>query len=52
MSVARTEEGNDKLLVQATNAIFEHQNTGYDKNTTETSPNLINNVIETVSKKI
>ncbi|KUY31728.1 hypothetical protein [Elizabethkingia ursingii] len=53
MSVAKTEEGNDKLLVQATQAIFEHQNTGFDKGeNNSTSPNLINNVIDTVTKKI
>lgn len=53
MSVAKTDEGNDKLLVQATQAIFEHQNTGFDKTENNSnSPNLINNVIETVTKKI
>lgn len=53
MSVAKTEEGNDKLLVQATQAIFEHQNTGFDKTeNSSSSSNLINNVIDTVSQKI
>ncbi|GGG20948.1 coiled-coil domain-containing protein [Pontibacter amylolyticus] len=53
LNTARSEDGNDKVLVQATQAIFAHQNTGYNGQESEpTSPNLITNVIDSVSKKI
>jgi hypothetical protein len=53
LDTARSDEGNDKLLIQATQAIFSHQQTGYSSSESEqTSPNIISNIIETVSKKI
>lgn len=52
IDTAKSEEGNDKLLVQATQAIFSHQETGYNKNEVEVSPNVITNIIDSVSKKL
>jgi hypothetical protein len=53
LGTAKSDDGNDKLLVQATQAIFSHQNTGFNNKETENnSPNLITNVIDSVSKKI
>lgn len=53
LNTAKTDDGNDKLLMQATQAIFSHQQTGYSgKENEPTSPNLITNVIDSVSKKI
>ncbi|WP_347069044.1 hypothetical protein [Flavobacterium sp. WV_118_3] len=53
LDTAKSEDGNDKLLVQATQAIFSHQNTGYGGAENDIgSPNLVTNVIENVSKKI
>ncbi len=52
LNTAKSDDGNDKLLVQATQAIFSHQQTGYNgKENESTSPNLITNVIDAVSKK-
>lgn len=53
LDTAKSDDGNDKLLVQATQAIFSHQNTGFNSNENDTiSPNLITNVIENAAKKI
>lgn len=53
LDTAKSDEGNDKLLVQATQAIFSHQNTGFNNKETEvSSPNLVTNVIESVTKKM
>lgn len=53
LNTARSDDGNDKLLIQATQAIFTHQNTGYNGNDSEPpSPNLITNVIDAASKKL
>ncbi len=53
LNTARSDEGNDKLLVQATQAIFSHQQTGYSsKESEQASPNLVTNVIDSASKKI
>lgn len=53
LDTAKSEDGNDKLLVQASQAIFSHQNTGFNNKETESnSPNLITNVIDNVSKKL
>ncbi|MFD2514995.1 hypothetical protein ACFSRY_14045 [Pontibacter locisalis] len=53
LDTARSDDGNDKLLLQATQAIFAHQNTGYNGQDSEAaSPNLITNVVDSVSKKI
>lgn len=53
LNTAKSDDGNDKLLVQATQAIFSHQQTGYSgKESEPTSPNLITNVIDSASKKI
>lgn len=52
LNTAKSDDGNDKLLVQATQAIFSHQNTGFNNKETETStPSLITNVIDSFSKK-
>ena len=53
LNTARSDDGNDKLLLQATQAIFSHQQTGYSsKDSEQTSPNLVTNVIDSVAKKI
>lgn len=53
LNTAKSDDGNDKLLMQATQAIFSHQQTGYSgKESEPTSPNLITNVIDSVSKKL
>lgn len=53
LNTARSDEGNDKLLVQATQAIFSHQQTGYSgKDSEPTSPNVVTNVIDAAAKKI
>lgn len=53
LNTARSDEGNDKLLVQATQAIFSHQQTGYSgKDSEPTSPNVVTNVIDGAVKKI
>lgn len=53
LGTAKSDEGNDKLLVQATQAIFSHQNTGYSGiNAEPSNPNLVTNIIDSVSKKI
>ncbi|MCD6017667.1 MAG: hypothetical protein K0S53_788 [Bacteroidetes bacterium] len=53
LNTAKSEDGNDKLLIQATQAIFSHQQTGYSgKESEQLSPNLVTNVIESASKKI
>lgn len=53
LDTAKSDDGNDKLLIQATQAIFSHQNTGYNNNDCEPqNPNLVTNVIESVSKKL
>jgi hypothetical protein len=52
LDTAKSDEGNDKILVQATQAIFSHQNTGYQKSDSDNSPNVVTNVIESVAKKI
>lgn len=53
LNTAKSDDGNDKLLVQATQAIFSHQQTGYSgKESEPTSPNLITNIIDAASKKI
>lgn len=53
LNTARSDEGNDKLLVQATQAIFSHQQTGYSgKDSEQTSPNVVTNVIDAAAKKI
>jgi len=51
LNTANTSEGKDKLLLQATEAIFTHQNTGYSKENIPT-PNLITSVIENINPKI
>lgn len=50
LETAKTEEGSDKLLLQATEAIFSHQNTGYNKDNIP-SPSLITSVIENINPK-
>ncbi|WP_433816164.1 hypothetical protein [Flavobacterium johnsoniae] len=53
LNTAKSDEGNDKLLVQATQAIFSHQNSGFNNKESEpNSPNLITNIIDSVSKKV
>lgn len=53
LDTAKSDEGNDKLLVQATQAIFSHQNTGYNGIDVEpNNPNLVTNIIDSVSKKV
>ena len=53
LDTAKSDDGNDKLLIQATQAIFSHQNSGYNNNDCEPqNPNLVTNVIESVSKKL
>lgn len=53
LDTAKSEDGNDKLLIQATQAIFAHQQTGYSgKDSEPPNPNLITNVIDSASKKI
>lgn len=53
LNTAKSDDGNDKLLMQATQAIFSHQQTGYGgKENEPTSPNLVTNVIDSVSKKL
>lgn len=53
LNTARSDDGNDKLLIQATQAIFSHQQSGYSgKDSEPNNPNLITNVVETISKKI
>lgn len=53
LNTAKSEDGNDKLLVQATQAIFAHQQTGYNgKGTEQPSPNLVTNVIDGALKKV
>lgn len=52
LNTARSDEGNDKLLVQATQAIFSHQQSGYSgKDSEPTSPNLVTNIIDAAAKK-
>lgn len=51
LDTAKSDEGNDKLLVQATQAIFSHLNTGFNNKEIEmSSPNLITNIIDGVKK--
>ncbi|WP_332021728.1 hypothetical protein [Kaistella sp.] len=53
IDTAKSDEGNDKLLIQTTQAIFSHQETGYNKNDPDSgNPNIITNVVESISKKI
>ncbi len=53
LNTAKTDEGKDKLLIQASSAIFSHQHTGYSKKENDQSgSNLINNVIDTASSKL
>ncbi|MBK0371303.1 hypothetical protein [Flavobacterium agrisoli] len=53
LNTAKSDDGNDKLLVQATQAIFSHQQTGYNgKESEPPSPNLVTNVIDAATKKI
>jgi len=53
LNTARSDEGNDKLLIQATQAIFSHQQTGYSgKDSEPPSPNLVTNIVDSVAKKI
>lgn len=53
IDTAKSDEGNDKILIQATQAIFSHQETGYNKNDPDSgNPNIITNVVETISKKL
>lgn len=53
LNTARSDDGNDKLLIQATQAIFAHQQSGYSgKDSEPPSPNLVTNVIDAASKKI
>lgn len=53
LNTAKSDDGNDKLLVQATQAIFSHQQTGYNgKENEPTSPNLVTNVIDAATKKL
>jgi hypothetical protein len=53
LDTAKSDDGNDKLLVQATQAIFSHQNSGFNSNENDSnSPNLVTNVIESAAKKI
>lgn len=53
LNTAKSADGNDKLLIQATQAIFSHQNTGYNEKESEpTSPNIVTNVIDAAAKKI
>ncbi len=52
LDTAKSEDGNDKLLIQATQAIFSHQQTGYyGKESEPNNPNLVTNLIETAAKK-
>jgi hypothetical protein len=52
LDTAKTDEGNDKLLVQATQAIYSHQKTGYEGNKEGTAEKSeINTVVESVMKK-
>lgn len=53
LDTAKSEEGNDKLLIQATQAIFSHQDTGYGKTDfDENNVNIITSLTENISKKI
>jgi hypothetical protein len=53
LDTTKSAEGNDKLLLQATEAIFSHQQTGYTgKDHEGKSPNVMTNVIEAASKKV
>lgn len=53
LNTAKSEDGNDKLLIQATQAIFSHQQTGYSgKGSEQSSPNLVTNVIDAAAKKM
>lgn len=53
LNTAKSEEGYDQLLLQATQAIFSHQQTGYNgKESEPTNPNLITNIIESATKRI
>jgi len=53
LDTARTDDGNDKLLIQATQAIFSHQQSGYSgKDSEPNNPNLITNMIDTAASKI
>lgn len=50
IGTAKQDDGNDKILVQATQAIFTTQRSGYQGADNEPkSPNLITNVIETIT---
>ncbi len=52
INTARTDDGNDKLLIQATQAIFSNQPTGYNgKESEPNSPNLVTNIIDSAAKK-
>lgn len=52
IGTANSDEGNDKIITQATQAIFTSQRSGYQGIENEpTSPNLITNVIDEVQKK-
>ncbi len=53
LDTAKSDDGNDKLLIQATQAIFSHQQTGYyGKESEPSNPNLVTNVIDSAAKKV
>lgn len=53
LNTAKSDDGSDKILIQATQTIFSHQQTGYySKDIEPNNPNLVTNVIESVAKKI
>jgi ElaB/YqjD/DUF883 family membrane-anchored ribosome-binding protein len=53
LDIAKSDDGNDKLLVQATQAIFSHQNSGFNANDSDANnSNLITNVIDGATKKM
>ncbi len=53
LNIAKSENGNDQLLVQATQAIFSHQNSGFNNHDIDVStPSFVTNMIDSVSRKI
>jgi len=53
LNTARSDDGNDKIMIQATQAIFSHQQTGYySKDSEPKNPNVVTNVIDAMAKKI
>lgn len=53
LNTANSDDSKDKILIQATQAIFSHQQTGYSgKENEPSSPNLVTNIVDSISKKV